>query len=237
MSPRCLGTSGSVRATRIAPPGVVGHGGPHLLPVDDPLVAVPDRAGRERRQVGPGAGLAEELAPDLLARPQRAQEPLPLLVGAEHQDRRRRHSQPDRCTPGVGCAASASSAPRRSAARGQRRARPAPRGSAPRPARRRTGLAGTRAGRRRGRARRGTRLTRSWRSGTESASFTRRSSGAGSRPWPGRFLCTSSGPSANLSVRRPPRGPPAGSPGDDRRRRGPGWPCPGSTPRRAGWRS
>ena len=41
---------------------------PHLLPVDDPLVAVTHRRGGEAGEVGPGAGLAEELAPRLAAR-------------------------------------------------------------------------------------------------------------------------------------------------------------------------
>ena len=39
---------------------------PHLLAVDDPLVAVAHRARREPGDVGAGARLAEELAPDLL---------------------------------------------------------------------------------------------------------------------------------------------------------------------------
>ena len=41
--------------------------GPHLLAVDDPFVAVPNGSSREAGHVGPGAGLAEQLAPDLLA--------------------------------------------------------------------------------------------------------------------------------------------------------------------------
>ena len=76
-------------------------GGPHLLAVDDPVVAVADRAGGQRRQVGAGARLAEQLAPDLLAGPQRPQEAPALLVGAEREDRRRGHAR-GRCRCGAG---------------------------------------------------------------------------------------------------------------------------------------
>ena len=51
-----------------APAGDVGVAGPDLLAVDDPLVAVALGPGGERGQVGAGTRLAEELAPDLLAR-------------------------------------------------------------------------------------------------------------------------------------------------------------------------
>ena len=47
--------------------GVLRARRPHLLAVHDPLVAVALRPGSQRRQVGAGAGLAEQLAPDLLA--------------------------------------------------------------------------------------------------------------------------------------------------------------------------
>ena len=52
---------------------------PDLLAVDDPLVAVAHRPGRERREVGAGAGLAEELAPDLFAGEERAEQAGPGL--------------------------------------------------------------------------------------------------------------------------------------------------------------
>ena len=55
--------------------GHVGERVPHLLAVDDPLVAVAHGTGRERREVAAGAGLAEQLAPDLLAGEQRAEQP------------------------------------------------------------------------------------------------------------------------------------------------------------------
>ena len=61
-----------------APAGDVGQGGPHLLAVDDPLVAVAHALGRQAGEVGAGAGLGEQLAPDLLAGEQRAQVPLLL---------------------------------------------------------------------------------------------------------------------------------------------------------------
>ena len=43
--------------------GELGLGGPDLLARDDPLVAVGHGPGRERRQVAPGIGLGESLAP------------------------------------------------------------------------------------------------------------------------------------------------------------------------------
>ena len=43
--------------------GELGLGGPHLLAVDHPLVAVEHGRGLERREVGAGVGLAEALAP------------------------------------------------------------------------------------------------------------------------------------------------------------------------------
>ena len=90
--PLCLGTSGSVRATSDAAVGDVGERGPHLLAVDDPLVAVAHGAGRQAGEVGAGAGLAEQLAPDLLAGEQR---PQAAALAARRvpwvDDRRRRH--------------------------------------------------------------------------------------------------------------------------------------------------
>ena len=62
--------------------GQMGVGGPHLLTLHHPLVAVELGPGGQRGQVGPGAGLAEQLAPDLLAGQQREQVALLLLVGA-----------------------------------------------------------------------------------------------------------------------------------------------------------
>ena len=55
-----------------------------------PLVAVAHGAGGERREVGAGARLAEELAPLLLVAHDRRQEPQPLLLGAVREQRRPR---------------------------------------------------------------------------------------------------------------------------------------------------
>ena len=49
-------------------PGEVGQGRPDLLPVEEPLVAVPYGAGGQAGHIRSRPGLAEELAPDLLAR-------------------------------------------------------------------------------------------------------------------------------------------------------------------------
>ena len=46
----------------------VRDGGPHLLTVQDPVVAIPDGARCQTRHVRARTGLAEELAPDVLAR-------------------------------------------------------------------------------------------------------------------------------------------------------------------------
>ena len=62
--------------------------GPDLLAVDDPLVAVLHGLGLQAGEVGAGAGLAEELAPRLLAVGDLGQEALLLLVGAVGDDRR-----------------------------------------------------------------------------------------------------------------------------------------------------
>jgi hypothetical protein len=82
-------------------PGVLGQRGPHLLPVGHPLLAVLNRAGGQRGQVAARAGLAEQLAPDLLARPERAQPALLLLLAAVGEDGRGGHAQSDRVELGV----------------------------------------------------------------------------------------------------------------------------------------
>ena len=78
-----------------APAGQVGQRGPHLLAVDDPLVAVLDGSGRQAGHVGAGARLAEQLAPDLLAGEQRAQVAALLGLGAMGDDGRRAHAVAD----------------------------------------------------------------------------------------------------------------------------------------------
>ena len=60
--------------------GGVGQGRPDLLAVEDPLVAVALGPGRQAGHVGSGAGLGEQLAPDLLAGEQRAQVALLLAL-------------------------------------------------------------------------------------------------------------------------------------------------------------
>ena len=76
--------------------GVLRPGGPHLLPAHHPLVAVAHRLRRQRREVGPGAGLAEELAPLLLVAHDRTEEAQLLLVGAVREQRRRGVVEPER---------------------------------------------------------------------------------------------------------------------------------------------
>ena len=63
-------------------------GGPHLLTVDQPLVAVEHGGGGQRGQVGAGVGFAETLAPAHGAVEDPWQELLLLVLGAPLQDRR-----------------------------------------------------------------------------------------------------------------------------------------------------
>ena len=76
-------------------PGGVGDARPHLLPVDHPFVAVADGLGREAGNVGTGAGLAEELAPDLLAGGDAAEVVVLLFFGAPCDDGGPAHPDPD----------------------------------------------------------------------------------------------------------------------------------------------
>ncbi len=68
--------------------GVLGLGGPDLLAVDDPLVTVEFGLALQRREVRPGLGLGEALAPARLAPEDAGQELLLLLLGAPLEDRR-----------------------------------------------------------------------------------------------------------------------------------------------------
>ena len=68
---------------------------PDLLAVDDELVAVAAGPGLHAREVGAGAGLAEELAPHVLAAQQRWDEGALLLLAAVDQDGRSAHAEPD----------------------------------------------------------------------------------------------------------------------------------------------
>ncbi len=78
-----------------APLAEVGAGGPGLLAVEQPVVAVAHGAAAQARQVGAGARLAEELAPDLLAAHQLGNPALLLLLGAVGQDGRAAHADAD----------------------------------------------------------------------------------------------------------------------------------------------
>ena len=76
-----------------APPGDVRNRRPDLLSVDDPFVAVAHGPGCKAGEIGPGARLAEQLAPDVLAGPQGGEEARSLLGGAECEDGRRGHGR------------------------------------------------------------------------------------------------------------------------------------------------
>ena len=73
--------------------------GPDLLAGDDPLLAVEHGPGGERREVGSGARLAEELAPDLFVAQDRRQVATPLLFGAVGEERGRGVVDPERVQP------------------------------------------------------------------------------------------------------------------------------------------
>ena len=112
-----MGTSGSVLATRIAQRAWCAMDvqtfwpvtASQLAPLPPPAPSgravgagtVADRAGGQARQVRARARLAEQLAPDLLAGPQRAQPALLLLRRAEREDGRRGHAQADADPPRV----------------------------------------------------------------------------------------------------------------------------------------
>ena len=83
-----------------APVGALGDRGPHLLAGELPAAVDPLGAGAQRGQVGAGAGLGEQLAPDQLAEQRRPHEPLALLVGAVLEDRRQRPAGDHDVRPG-----------------------------------------------------------------------------------------------------------------------------------------
>ena len=95
-----LGHVGVGAGEQHAEVGVLAARGPHLLAVDDPLVAVLDGAGLQAGQVRTGLGLAEQLAPRLLARHDVAHVEVDLLLRAVGGDRRRgqEEAQPGRRT-------------------------------------------------------------------------------------------------------------------------------------------
>ena len=62
-----LGRFGIGAHQQEAPVGEMGARGPHLLPVDQEMIALIDGAGPEAGQIAAGAGFGEALAPPLLA--------------------------------------------------------------------------------------------------------------------------------------------------------------------------
>ena len=93
--PRCFGAVGVRPGQEDPEVAEVRARGPHLLAVDDPLVAVALGSCRQPGEVGAGAGLAEELAPHLLAAEHRSEVALLLRVGSVGDDRGTRHAHPD----------------------------------------------------------------------------------------------------------------------------------------------
>jgi hypothetical protein len=73
-----------------APMRLVRRGGPDLLAVDHPLVALPVGARHRARHVRAAARLAEQLAPGVLAGQDALQELLLMEIRAVRQDGRRR---------------------------------------------------------------------------------------------------------------------------------------------------
>ncbi len=73
------------------PVGLVGVGGPDLLAVDDPVVALIHGAGLDGGEVGPGARFGIALTPADLAAHDGRQEALFLFLGAEGQQGRPQH--------------------------------------------------------------------------------------------------------------------------------------------------
>ena len=82
-----------------APVGAVRERGPHLLTGDDPLVAVEHGTRLDVREIAPGVGLGESLAPQLLDRLDLREEPALLLVGAELDECRREQALPEERDP------------------------------------------------------------------------------------------------------------------------------------------
>ncbi len=84
----CLEASGSVRTRAIPHRGELRVAGPDLLALEDPAFVHPEGPGAERRQVGPGARLAEQLAPDVLGVEDPREPTGLLLLGAVDQQGR-----------------------------------------------------------------------------------------------------------------------------------------------------
>ena len=125
--PLRFGTSGSVRASSTPKSARCAHVVHTFWPVTHPLVAVALGPRGQRREVGAGAGLAEQLAPHLLVAHDRRQEPQPLLLGAVREQRRRGQVEAERVEPAevVRAQLGLDGAGRLSAPRRARRTRPA----------------------------------------------------------------------------------------------------------------
>src|SRR5215211_3578141 len=87
---------GVVRARQhAAPAGELPPRDPGLLPADHERLAPLLRSRSQRREVRPGVGLREALAPDLLGSEDRGDVATALRVGAEAQQRRPQHVEAD----------------------------------------------------------------------------------------------------------------------------------------------
>ena len=75
--------------------GEVGTGGPDLLAIDHPFIAVLDGASLNTRNVRTGGWLGEELAPDFLAAKRLFNVALLVLVRAEGDHGRHTHAETD----------------------------------------------------------------------------------------------------------------------------------------------
>ncbi len=94
--PGVLGDVGVGAGQQDAELGLVGAGVPDLLAVDDPGVTVALGPGAQAGQVGAGAGLAVELAPQLIAAQDGIEVLLLLLGGAVGDEGRADHVHRDR---------------------------------------------------------------------------------------------------------------------------------------------
>ena len=95
-----MGRSGFGAGQQQSPAGAVREAGPDLLSVDHPVVAVGHRRGGQPGQVGPGARLGEQLAPEVLGAGQWPQPgPLELVVLGVLPDGRRGHAVTHRVEP------------------------------------------------------------------------------------------------------------------------------------------
>ena len=87
-----LGEIGIAAGDEHPPTREVGHGRPHLLPVDDPFLTVSDGSSSQTGDVRAGPRLAEELAPYLRTREHRSQPPHLLGLGSVRDDHRSAHA-------------------------------------------------------------------------------------------------------------------------------------------------